>query len=253
MAGFRRGFETFFLEATDTTGADIHQFDAPLSISVTYTPEQLQAYELSEADLTLYWFDATRPITHTSDMVTIGAWVALPTTIDMTTHTASTAINHFTPLQLSDGSSPSDAFIPSLQGWQVSGFTGAASYSYPIDLPAGPGGLKPSLTLNYSSAAVDGPTGQRVTKQAGWVGTGWSLDTGSIAVNKLLNENVYYTLVLNGQSYDLIRGDALVGTPSDTDPTDWDWRATDESFIRVRALSMNAASPAAITSSSSRI
>ena len=75
-------------------------------------------------------------------------WLPIPTTIDEHTHIATAVVDHFTPFQLGDGSSPSAAFLPSQQGWQVSTFTGAASYSYPIELPAGPGGLRPSLSLS---------------------------------------------------------------------------------------------------------
>jgi hypothetical protein len=47
----------------------------------------------------------------------------------------------------------------------------------------------------------------------------------------------YYTLVFNGQSYDLVRDVPRTTPPSLTDPTNWEWRSTDESFIRVRAES----------------
>ncbi len=73
---------------------------------------------------------------------------------------------------LSDGSSPSEAFLPSLQGFQASLYTGAASFSYPIAVPKGPGGLAPNLTLSYSSAAYDGKGGIRNKQQAVWVGRG---------------------------------------------------------------------------------
>jgi hypothetical protein len=92
--------------------------------------------------------------------------------------------------------------------------------------------------LSYSSAASDGASGVRLKQQAGWVGQGWSLDTGSVAANKMPNGQVYYSLVVGGQSYDLMRGAALPGisNPNVSDPTNWDWRVTDESFIRVRVV-----------------
>ncbi len=97
-------------------------------------------------------------------------------------------------------------------------------------------GLTPQLALSYSSASADGVGGLRFKQQAGWVRQGWSLDTGSVSVNKLPNGEKSYTMVFDGQSYDLVRGAALVGSPSLSDPTDWDWRPTDESFIRVRVI-----------------
>jgi hypothetical protein len=56
---------------------------------------------------------------------------------------------------------------------------GALTAGYPIDVPAGPGGLKPPLTLAYSSAAVNdqhSPQGS-----PGWVGEGWNLSLGAIS------------------------------------------------------------------------
>jgi hypothetical protein len=56
---------------------------------------------------------------------------------------------------------------------------GALTANYPLDLPAGPGGLTPPLMLSYSSAGVSeqhSPQGA-----AGWVGEGWNLSLGSIS------------------------------------------------------------------------
>jgi RHS repeat-associated protein len=237
---FQRGFGTFALDATDAAGAAVHQFSVPITLTLRYTPEQLQARGLAERDLTLFWFDPTTPITQTDGSVTLGAWQALALALDAATHTATALVSHFSNFQFADGASPSAAFLPSLQGFQVSQFTGAASYSYPIELPAGPGGLKPSLSLSYSSGATDGTTGQRLKNQAAWVGLGWSLDTGAVARNKLPNGDATYSLVLNGQSYTLSRGAALSGSPYSTNHLmGWDWSTTDDAFLRVRAMSDN--------------
>ncbi|MDQ3929351.1 MAG: hypothetical protein M3328_09410, partial [Chloroflexota bacterium] len=119
-------------------------------------------------------------------------------------------------------------------------YTGGASFQYPIEVPAGPGGIKPSFALSYNSSATDGNVGTREKQQSSWVGKGWSLDTGYIALNRRGSDRAssrYYTLVLNGQSYDLVRGAARVSSPSLTNPVHWEWRTTDESFLRVRAES----------------
>lgn len=235
-AGVRRALDPFFLEASDDAGTDVHQFAAPLTIQVAYTPEQLAARGLDATDLTLFWFDETATATTPDGQTLTGRWQALSTNVDPIAQTATAQVDHFTPFALGDGSSPSTAFVPSLQGWQVSMYTGAASYSYPIDVPAGPAGLKPSLSLSYSSGATDGKSGLRQKQQAGWVGLGWSLDTGSIAATKLPNEKVYYSLALNGQSFDLVRGAALVGSPVDGNPSHWDWTPLDKSYLTVRAV-----------------
>lgn len=44
--------------------------------------------------------------------------------------------------------------IPSVLG-TVSGYTGAASFSIPINVPAGPGGVAPGVSFSYSSSSLD--------------------------------------------------------------------------------------------------
>ncbi len=236
IPGFHRGWGPFYLDATDDQGQPVHQFAEPLTLTLHYTPQQLQALNILEEDLSLFWFDATRQ-----------DWVALATQVDPATQTATTQVDHLSAFALSDGSSPSAAFIPAVQGWQVSLFTGSAGYSYPIEVPAGPGGIQPHVALTYNSAATDGATGQRRLQQAGWVGKGWSLDTGAIAVQKTVGTNgntaLYYTLAFDGQSFELTRGACLPGAACNNHvPSDWEWRPTDESFIRVRVVPLSSQS-----------
>jgi hypothetical protein len=56
---------------------------------------------------------------------------------------------------------------------------GGLTASYPIDVPAGPGGLTPPLQLTYSSASV----AQQHNPQsaAPWVGEGWNLSLGAVS------------------------------------------------------------------------
>ena len=56
---------------------------------------------------------------------------------------------------------------------------GLMMYRYPLDLPPGPGGLDPNLTLAYNSGAVD--ESHNLQAAAPWVGEGWNLDLGSIS------------------------------------------------------------------------
>lgn len=219
------------LTASDDQGAEIHSFVAPLTLSVAYTPEELTAQGLDEATLTLFWVDAAT-----------GDWAALPTELDTSNHVATATVSHFSDFNLSDGSSPSAAYIPSLQGFQVSLLTGAASYSIPIEVPAGPGGLKPALSLSYSSASNDGSGGLRGKLQASWVGRGWSFDpAGSVSYNESAGSSSTqwdnFAFTFGGRSFDVVKGALLPGYTdySDTDITHWSWHATDENFVRVRA------------------
>ncbi|MEV4433292.1 polymorphic toxin-type HINT domain-containing protein [Streptomyces sp. NPDC049585] len=63
--------------------------------------------------------------------------------------------------------------------WSAGGSTGAFNWSYPIHVPAVPGGLQPSVALNYSSQTVDGRTAAS-NNQPGWIGDGWSWEPGFI-------------------------------------------------------------------------
>jgi RHS repeat-associated protein/uncharacterized repeat protein (TIGR01451 family) len=228
--GWKRGWGTVFLTATDDAGEDVHHFAEPVTITLHYTPEELQALDTTEADLTIFWFDETEQ-----------RWMPQPTRLDPQTLTASTTVDHFSAYQLSDGSSSSAAYIPSLQGFQVSSFTGAASYSIPIEVPAGAGGLKPSVELSYSSATSDGTSGARDKWQASWVGKGWTLDpAGSVSVNKSLVGDGWnhYSFVFGGRSFDAVRGQLLPPYTdyfNDRNPAHWSWHAADENFTKVRA------------------
>ncbi len=61
--------------------------------------------------------------------------------------------------------------------WTAGGSDGAFTYSYPISVPAVPGGLEPSVSLDYDSQSVDGLTSS-TNDQASWVGDGWDYAPG---------------------------------------------------------------------------
>ncbi|MFB7539371.1 polymorphic toxin-type HINT domain-containing protein [Streptomyces zaomyceticus] len=63
--------------------------------------------------------------------------------------------------------------------WSAGSSTGAFNWSYPISVPAVPGGIQPSIALNYSSQAVDGLTGAANT-QPSWIGDGWDWSPGFV-------------------------------------------------------------------------
>lgn len=63
--------------------------------------------------------------------------------------------------------------------WQVGPSSGDFTYSYPIPVPPGPSGGAPKLSLEYSSASLDGLTGS-TNNQASWAGLGWDLGAGFI-------------------------------------------------------------------------
>ncbi|WP_203909570.1 FG-GAP-like repeat-containing protein [Rhizocola hellebori] len=59
--------------------------------------------------------------------------------------------------------------------WSHSGASGNFTYGYPLDVPPVPGDLVPDLSVDYSSATVDGQTAAQHL-QNGPLGEGWSLN-----------------------------------------------------------------------------
>ncbi|MGW9245343.1 RHS repeat domain-containing protein [Streptomyces badius] len=63
--------------------------------------------------------------------------------------------------------------------WSAGGSTGAFAWSYPLSVPAVPGGMQPQISLDYNSQAVDGRTAAS-NNQPSWIGDGWSWEPGFI-------------------------------------------------------------------------
>lgn len=105
--------------------------------------------------------------------------------------------------------------LPLKGEWDVGVGSGAFSWSYPVPIQPGPAGDVPSLSLDYSSASIDGMVGGR-NNQGGDIGLGWgytqgyierryigcSQDGGSIADLCWKSQNA--TLVLNGVATELV-------------------------------------------------
>ncbi len=83
-------------------------------------------------------------------------------------------------------------------------FTGLASTSVPIDIPAGRNGIHPNLNLVYSSSNGNG-----------WVGMGWKLELGSIQRNTRFGLDYSqneYSVQMSGLSSDLIQAPPPAGS-----------------------------------------
>ncbi|OGS15764.1 MAG: hypothetical protein A2251_08760 [Elusimicrobia bacterium RIFOXYA2_FULL_47_53] len=78
-------------------------------------------------------------------------------------------------------------------------FTGAFTYSYPIEVPAGRNGMTPALQLNYNSQAGNG-----------WLGLGWELSVGSIQRSTKngfpkYDETDTFLFSINGSGQELVK------------------------------------------------
>ena len=212
-------------------GREVRDFREPVQVQVHYTVDDLRTNAWNELLLGLYTWEG-------------GGWVPLPRTeLDMRGHALTAQTRHFSGFGLGDiPEEPDQAYIPGVQGFEVSLSSGAAQVSYPIRVPAGNAGLAPQLQLSYSSGTADGEAGFSPYNQGSWVGWGWNLEMPSIAREKYLkchphctpygcdwcSDQEYYdggdtfSLVLNGTSSDLVP----VGNTGY-------YRAADETFWKI--------------------
>ncbi|GAP16103.1 protein containg RHS repeat-associated core domain [Longilinea arvoryzae] len=197
----------FKIEAYAKNGEAIKHFDQEITIEYAYDPEE---YAGNESVLYLSYFD--------EDAQT---WEPLPGSVDMVNKRIIARSDHLTVLNPNYNNWQA-AMLPSMAGWQVSTFTGAATYSVPLTLPAGPGGFQPSLELSYNSQEIDNAG---ISSQASWVGMGWSLDLPYIQRDNggtwdNVNDDSFY-IHMNGVSGLLIKG------------SDGYWHTEDISFPRI--------------------
>ncbi|WP_344466976.1 RHS repeat-associated core domain-containing protein [Kitasatospora kazusensis] len=78
----------------------------------------------------------------------------------------------------SAGSYAATSLSPST-AWSAGSNVGNFTYSYPIQVPAVPGGSAPTVALSYDSSAVDGRT-SATNAQPSWIGDGWDYQPGFI-------------------------------------------------------------------------
>ncbi len=195
----REGMETLgdglafeILAAGQASQKAVHQFSNSLIIQVKYDPALVQG---DENALALVTFDAEEQ-----------DWKPLPGWVDPKQHILYGRTNHLSVFSYTMHTMDL-ARLPSLKSFETALFSGAATYSYPLELPPGPGGLQPELALAYNSQVVDG-AGE--TTQASWVGMGWLLETGSITRNMNGTSDYLYddtfTLTLGEYSSQLVPG-----------------------------------------------
>ncbi|MFZ6027927.1 MAG: RHS repeat-associated core domain-containing protein [Chloroflexota bacterium] len=187
--------------------ASVHQFTQPITIEVHYDESQVQG---EESTLRLFYYDTQWE-----------TWIELPGWTDTDANVIYAHSDHLTVMDFNTQNWEASR-LPNLKDFQVSSFTGAGTYSFPIEVPSGQGGLQPALSLSYNSQTVDNAS---ALTQASWVGMGWSFDTGYVqrnqngTPNNLLDDS--FTLNFNGTSSTVVKG------------TDGKYHATDENFLRI--------------------
>ncbi len=189
------------LTAEDATnGAVITAFDGFLTLRTSIDARQLASSGWNARNLSFYYYAPE-----------IDSWVAMASETDGAGGVAART-NHFT--DFGAGRGPEDKIIPSVQGATVDPFSGAASFSLPIDVAPGRGGSQPALSLSYSSGSVDDTYNSDQNwqsgyhKQANWAGLGWNLN-GLYSLTRDISGTQEYgnddTFYLNlGGSYKLV-------------------------------------------------
>lgn len=190
------------------SGEEISKFTQSIQIAIPYNEDSLPG---DESTLSLYFYDEQ-----------LGTWAYMPSWVDPDQNILYAYTNHFTDFDV-DVKTWEAATLPTLDSFQVSQFTGAATYGMSLWVPPGPGGLQPSLNLSYNSQTVDDATART---QASWIGMGWSFNAGYIS--RIMNgtpddpDDDLYSIVMNG-----IGGTLLLGT-------DGYYHTPDESFWRIQ-------------------
>ncbi|HLL78734.1 MAG TPA: hypothetical protein VKT25_04500 [Ktedonobacteraceae bacterium] len=152
------------------------QVRTPLTILYHYQPTQLDALGLDPGRILLAFPDLIAAATQAN---TSPAPYESLMQDDPTTNTLSAQSTTMGPHPFDLVSEPQNQSLPTLHLASMQGNNGQLTYSYPLQVPPGPGGFEPQLLLTYSSA---GPNERHVANSpAGSAGDGWSLSLGSIS------------------------------------------------------------------------
>jgi RHS repeat-associated protein len=210
----------FVINAESLDGKrEINKFNRSIEISVQYDPSEIDG---EEKDLIVEYFDVTK-----------NSWVTVDSVKDTKNHVLTFSTNHLTQWDYTV-ESINQYKLNDLSAFKNSEFTGTATYSVPINVPAGPGGLTPSVSLNYYSGIPDAAGNDT---QASWVGMGWDLNVGSIdrvfGGGKMGQVDDAFSISLNGINDELIPTTKVILSSGDY-PYYVEYNTKNVSFLRIR-------------------
>jgi len=204
----RRIVNLFQLDAYAVKRADakVSHFDRELQITIVHAPGELGG--LDALSLRLYYLDEAA-----------NRWVLVPgSRYDPETKTLTASVDHFTYF-----GEMGEAIISgpgNILAAQVGLHSGAAMYSYPIELPPGFGGFQPKIELSYNSSVVSEMKNK--LDVGSWVGMGWTLHMGRINYDVGPDE---YSIDFGGGRYRLVK--------DTTSPTSNTYHTVPETFYRI--------------------
>ncbi|HVB21445.1 MAG TPA: RHS repeat-associated core domain-containing protein [Ktedonobacteraceae bacterium] len=168
------------LQLTDVHGRAINGVlvHTPITLIYHYQKPDIEALGLDPGHLFLVWPELVLTATKKHQSFS-NAVIALHN--DPKTHTLTAQTPVFGPGPFDFTGDPVNQSPPIPNLASVQGNAGQISYSYPIEVPAGPDGFGPNLSLNYSSEIVN--ERHSFTQPGNSIGDGWSLSLGSITAD----------------------------------------------------------------------
>jgi RHS repeat-associated protein len=182
-------FGTYLVQVVDGSGKLVpHGLRQPVTLTFHYGPgsatDVAHAFAVFNSALpggvNLAAAPASVPTGTPASVFHLGPAQSQPTTLDSTQQTLSVTTTLSTAV--TSASFNTDAPVATFgkpDPFNVDLNAGALTFSLPIDVPAGPGGLTPPLSLTYSSEGVSEQ--HSLQGSASWVGEGWNLSLGSIS------------------------------------------------------------------------
>ncbi|MBM3283444.1 hypothetical protein FJY90_04275, partial [Candidatus Gottesmanbacteria bacterium] len=150
-----------------------------------------------------------------------GQWEDLPTEINKEKGILTTKLTHLSDFGVKG--QKAQVFAPTLKSWETNLYTGAVTYSFPIEVLPGRGGLKPSISGSYNSNTANSLFEEQ---KGSWLGAGWDMSLPEVRFDSYtesgLNcnqaagtrlEGPQYSLILTGSEGPL----AWIGDDSDSD------------------------------------
>lgn len=176
--GEMNGLGSYQLQVIDSQGQALSgiRLTHPLTLRYHYQPAEMDALGLDPAKIVLTWPTLIATALQ-ANQPTSGYQLAMqndPTTQTLTAQTTTLGPGPFDLMGEAQNQS-----TPALHLASVQGNSGQVSYSYPLQVPPGPGGFTPQLLLTYSSSAPN--ERHTATSPAGDEGDGWSLNLGSVS------------------------------------------------------------------------
>jgi hypothetical protein len=141
---------------------------------------------------------------------------------------------HFSSYAVGGGFDAINNYLPSVKDFEVDLQSGSATSNYSMELPSGPGGFAPKLSLTYNSGNVDRvDAANQGSSPVGW---GWNLGGISYiaATQSFFGSTVQpwtASIVLDGVSGDLVKAPGPTASPV---PGDGLWHSSNESYAKIQ-------------------